>query len=186
MNFIKDFFKNLNTNVKINFFFLTNSSKFFENTKDIKNVKIYFIDKKLKLNNFMKKMHLGIYLGDYNIGIRQRIIFMMSYAVPVLCHINNSNSLIYFRNKKDILYYKNDEDLLNIFSKILKNKSFLLKLKINSFFAQKKFYDSEININLFCKEIINPPIKENDSRILWYYSCRCNFYFSYKTLHCGI
>jgi metallo-beta-lactamase family protein len=42
----------------------------------------------------MKKMHFGIYLGDYNIGIRQRIIFMMSYGVPVLCHINNKDSLL--------------------------------------------------------------------------------------------
>jgi hypothetical protein len=46
------------------------------------------------LNDFMKKMHFGIYLGDYNIGIRQRIIFMMSYGVPVLCHINNKDSLL--------------------------------------------------------------------------------------------
>lgn len=157
MNFIKNFFKDLNVNIKINLFFLTNPNKFFDkikDIKDIKNIKIHFINKKLKLSNFMKKMHLGMYLGDYNIGIRQRIIFMMSYAVPVLCHVNNNDSLIFFKNNKDILYYKNDDELLKIFSKILRNKKFLLKLKINSFFSQRKFYDVEKNSNLFFNEII--------------------------------
>jgi hypothetical protein len=144
-------FKNLNKKIKINIFFLSDS---YKKIKNIENVNIYFVKKKVKLNDFMKKMHFGIYLGDYNIGIRQRIIFMMSYGVPVLCHINNKDSLIFLTNNKDIIYYKDENDLYKIFNKLCLNQSFLLKLKINSFFSQRKFYDMKKNLELFYKEIV--------------------------------
>ena len=145
------FFKNLNKKIKINIFFLSDSNKKFKN---FENVNIYFVKKKVKLNDFMKKMHFGIYLGDYNIGIRQRIIFMMSYGVPVLCHINNKDSLIFLTNNKDIIYYKDENDLYKVFNKLCLNQSFLLKLKTNSFFSQRKFYDMKKNIELFYKEVV--------------------------------
>lgn len=144
-------FKNLNKKIIINIYFLSDS---YKNIEKIENVNIYFVKKKIELNKFMKKIHFGVYLGDYNIGIRQRIIFMMSYAVPVLCHINNKESLIFFENKKDIIYYKNNSQLFEIFNQLFFNKKFLLKLKLNSFFSQRNFYDSNTNLKLFFNEII--------------------------------
>lgn len=102
----------------------------------------------------MKKMSLGMYLGDYDVGVRQRIIFMMSYGLPVLCHEVNKHSLIHLKDNKNILFYKKNEDLYKKFN-YLALKNTLPLLKIEAMKAQQKFYDEQKNLEIHYKNFNN-------------------------------
>ena len=130
------------------------SDKFFNYDNKYKNINIFFKKKQNDLRKLVKKIDFGIYFSLYNIGIRQRILFMMSLGIPVICNINNKNSFIHFRDMKDIVYYKNKNDFLKKINTLISNEKLYFKLKKNSIFSQRKFYNTNRNLKLHMNEIL--------------------------------
>jgi hypothetical protein len=135
--------KKLRLNKKFNFYIVSDENKI---NYSINNFNYFFIRKKNNLEILMKKMSLGLFLGDYNVGVRQRIIFMMSYGIPVVCHQVNKESLIHLINNKNIIFYDDDTSLVEKLNYYLSNKKKLIYLKKQAALAQRKFYDTNDNI----------------------------------------
>ena len=127
-----------------------------------KNINVIFLKKQNDLCKLAKKIDFGIYFSSYNIGIRQRILFMMSFGIPVICNINNKNSLFHLRDMKDIVYYKSKKDFKNKIFTFINNEKLYIKLKKNSLFSQRKFYDMNKNLKLHMNEILKIKIKKNE------------------------
>lgn len=127
-----------------------------------KNINIIFLKKQNDLSKLVKKIDFGIYFSSYNIGIRQRILFMMSFGIPVICNINNKNSFIHLKDMKDIVYYESKKDFINKVFTFINNKKLFIKLKKNSLFSQRKFYDMNKNLRLHMNEILKIKIKKNE------------------------
>lgn len=130
------------------------SDKLFNYYNKYKNINIIYKKKQNDLSKLAKKIDFGIYFSPYNIGIRQRILFMMSLGIPVICNINNKNSFIHFKDMKDIVYYKNKKDFLKKIDTLISTEKLYLKLKKNSIFSQRKFYNKDKNLKLHINEIL--------------------------------
>lgn len=114
-----------------------------------KNIKVIFLgygDQK-KIDRFITKMDFGYCPMNYSLGIRTRILTLISYGLPVIV---DSQSLSGFHKKlqKNCVFLNIDEiDLFEEnFKKILSNKRIYNKLKKKSFLLWKKKFNPKINI----------------------------------------
>ena len=137
---------------KVNLLIVSDSKMNYDSK--YKNINVIFHKKQNDLSKIVKKINFGIYFSTYNIGIRQRILFMMSLGIPVICNVNNKNSFIHLRNMKDIIYYKNKKDFIKKIFNLINSEKLYKKIKKNSLISQRKFYDMDKNLKLHMNEIL--------------------------------
>jgi len=137
---------------KVNVFIVSdNSVKYVSKHKS---VNIIFLKKQNDLSKIAKKIHFGIYFSNYNIGIRQRIIFTMSYGIPVICSENNKQSLINLKNMRDIIYYKNIKSFRSNITEVISDKKKYFDMRINTLSSQRKYYSLEKNLKLHMNQVL--------------------------------
>ena len=137
---------------KVNLFIVSDTSVKYASKH--KSVNIIFLKKQNDLSKIAKKIDFGIYFSNYNIGIRQRIIFTMSYGIPVICSKNNEQSLINLKNMRDIIYYKDMKSFRSNITEVISDKKKYFNMRINTLNSQRKYYSLEKNLKLHINQVL--------------------------------
>lgn len=106
------------------------------------------------LSPLINTFDASIYVADYPVGIRTRIITALSYGLPCIAHKSSSFALHKLKHGYDILFFNNYKDFIKNVLLLKKNKKLRINLSKRSRKSWLKYYDPDRNTDNILK-IVN-------------------------------
>lgn len=117
------------------------------------NIDFIYTGRKEDLLSIFSKSDIYLYLKNYSVGTRTRIITAMSYGIPIIAHISVTEGLYRLKNRHDIILINSLNEFSKVIDDLIINPYILSKIGINARRTWEKYYNPEKNIPLLLKKI---------------------------------
>jgi len=117
------------------------------------NIDFIYTGRKEDLFSIFSKSDIYLYLKNYSVGTRTRIITAMSYGIPIVAHTSVIAGLYRLKNRHDIILVHSLNEFSKVIDDLIINPHILRKIGKNARRTWEKYYNPEKNIPLLLKKI---------------------------------